>query len=104
MCRNVWSSALILLFLYVHREIYCICEQGYGFVVSILSQLVVSKVVCFFLSCTDVNPAAAQCAVETSVCNGVSLQPVITDLVRETHTHTDRYTHTNTDLVCNCQV
>ncbi|XP_012670898.1 methyltransferase N6AMT1 [Clupea harengus] len=31
--------------------------------------------------CTDVNPAAAQCAVETSVCNGVSLQPVITDLV-----------------------
>lgn len=31
--------------------------------------------------CTDVNPAAAQCAAETSVCNGVSLQPVITDLV-----------------------
>ncbi|XP_063073993.1 methyltransferase N6AMT1 [Engraulis encrasicolus] len=31
--------------------------------------------------CTDVNPAAAQCAAETSACNGVRLQPVITDLV-----------------------
>ncbi|XP_062374079.1 methyltransferase N6AMT1 [Sardina pilchardus] len=31
--------------------------------------------------CTDVNPAAAECAAETAVCNGVSLQPVITDLV-----------------------
>uniref|UniRef100_A0A3Q3X479 Methyltransferase small domain-containing protein n=1 Tax=Mola mola TaxID=94237 RepID=A0A3Q3X479_MOLML len=31
--------------------------------------------------CTDVNPAAAQCTAETSSCNGVSLQPVITSLV-----------------------
>ncbi|XP_071243898.1 methyltransferase N6AMT1 [Salvelinus alpinus] len=31
--------------------------------------------------CTDVNPAAAQCTLETSRCNGVSLQPIITDLV-----------------------
>lgn len=34
---------------------------------------------CF--SCTDVNPAAAQCTAETASCNRVSLQPVITDLV-----------------------
>ncbi|XP_021464646.1 methyltransferase N6AMT1 isoform X2 [Oncorhynchus mykiss] len=31
--------------------------------------------------CTDVNPAAAQCTLETSRCNAVSLQPIITDLV-----------------------
>ncbi|KAJ8004265.1 hypothetical protein DPEC_G00157020 [Dallia pectoralis] len=31
--------------------------------------------------CTDVNPAAAQCTQMTSRCNGVELQPVITDLV-----------------------
>ncbi|XP_028836429.1 methyltransferase N6AMT1 isoform X1 [Denticeps clupeoides] len=31
--------------------------------------------------CTDVNPAAAECAVQTSERNRVCLQPVITDLV-----------------------
>ncbi|XP_041732491.2 methyltransferase N6AMT1-like, partial [Coregonus clupeaformis] len=31
--------------------------------------------------CTDVNPEAAQCTLETSRYNGVSLQPIITDLV-----------------------
>ncbi|KAL1022371.1 hypothetical protein UPYG_G00025900 [Umbra pygmaea] len=31
--------------------------------------------------CTDVNPAAAQCTLETSCCNGIALQPIITDLV-----------------------
>ncbi|XP_036396012.1 methyltransferase N6AMT1 isoform X2 [Megalops cyprinoides] len=34
-----------------------------------------------FYLCTDVNPAAAQCTLETSSCNAVSLQPVVTDLV-----------------------
>ncbi|XP_023249120.1 hemK methyltransferase family member 2 isoform X2 [Seriola lalandi dorsalis] len=33
------------------------------------------------MSCTDVNPAAAQCTEKTASCNNVSLQPVITDLV-----------------------
>ncbi|MEQ2174981.1 hypothetical protein GOODEAATRI_013376 [Goodea atripinnis] len=33
------------------------------------------------MSCTDVNPAAAQCTARTASCNRVSLQPVITDLV-----------------------
>uniref|UniRef100_H2UCN5 N-6 adenine-specific DNA methyltransferase 1 n=1 Tax=Takifugu rubripes TaxID=31033 RepID=H2UCN5_TAKRU len=32
-------------------------------------------------SCTDVNPAAAQCTAKTSSSNKVSLQPVITSLV-----------------------
>ncbi|CAI5638285.1 unnamed protein product [Oreochromis niloticus] len=32
------------------------------------------------MSCTDVNPAAAQCTAETASCNRVSLQPLITDL------------------------
>ncbi|RVE75398.1 hypothetical protein OJAV_G00016420 [Oryzias javanicus] len=31
--------------------------------------------------CTDVNPAAAECTAKTASCNGVSLQPVVTDLV-----------------------
>ncbi|XP_053531912.1 methyltransferase N6AMT1 isoform X2 [Ictalurus punctatus] len=30
--------------------------------------------------CTDLNPAAAQCTAETSRCNNLDLQPVITDL------------------------
>nr|CAD67774.1 putative methylase [Tetraodon nigroviridis] len=34
-----------------------------------------------FISCTDLNPAAAQCTAKTSSCNRVSLQPVITSLV-----------------------
>lgn len=34
------------------------------------------------LRCTDVNPAAAECTAKTASCNGVSLQPVVTDLVR----------------------
>ncbi|XP_027888408.1 methyltransferase N6AMT1-like [Xiphophorus couchianus] len=33
-------------------------------------------------SCTDVNPAAAQCTARTACCNRVALQPVITDLVQ----------------------
>ncbi|XP_033958555.1 methyltransferase N6AMT1 isoform X2 [Pseudochaenichthys georgianus] len=32
-------------------------------------------------SCTDVNPAAAQCTAKTASCNDVSLQPVLTSLV-----------------------
>lgn len=36
---------------------------------------------CMSYSCTDVNPAAAQCTAKTSSCNKVSLQPLITSLV-----------------------
>uniref|UniRef100_A0A8C0I3H8 Methyltransferase HEMK2 n=1 Tax=Balaenoptera musculus TaxID=9771 RepID=A0A8C0I3H8_BALMU len=32
--------------------------------------------------CTDVNPEAAACTLETARCNKVHIQPVITDLVR----------------------
>ncbi|XP_051561342.1 methyltransferase N6AMT1 isoform X4 [Myxocyprinus asiaticus] len=32
-------------------------------------------------SCTDVNPAASQCTQETSHCNSLQLQPLVTDLV-----------------------
>ncbi|KAG9262169.1 methyltransferase N6AMT1 [Astyanax mexicanus] len=31
--------------------------------------------------CTDLNPAAAQCTAETSRCNKLDLQPIITDLM-----------------------
>ncbi|KAL7845881.1 hypothetical protein AOLI_G00240730 [Acnodon oligacanthus] len=33
-----------------------------------------------FYLCTDLNPAAAQCTAETSRCNKLDLQPVVTDL------------------------
>nr|XP_021525121.1 hemK methyltransferase family member 2 [Aotus nancymaae] len=32
--------------------------------------------------CTDINPEAAACTLETARCNGVHIQPVITDLVK----------------------
>ncbi|XP_078416285.1 methyltransferase N6AMT1 isoform X2 [Cetorhinus maximus] len=31
--------------------------------------------------CTDINPLAAACSVESARCNGVNIQPIITDLV-----------------------
>ncbi|XP_041066589.1 methyltransferase N6AMT1 isoform X3 [Carcharodon carcharias] len=33
------------------------------------------------LCCTDINPLAAACSVESARCNGVNIQPIITDLV-----------------------
>uniref|UniRef100_A0A2K6DVK5 Methyltransferase HEMK2 n=1 Tax=Macaca nemestrina TaxID=9545 RepID=A0A2K6DVK5_MACNE len=33
--------------------------------------------------CTDINPEAAACTLETASCNKVHIQPVITDLVKE---------------------
>ncbi|XP_062831109.1 methyltransferase N6AMT1 isoform X2 [Anolis carolinensis] len=30
--------------------------------------------------CTDINPLAALCTVETALCNNVNIQPIITDL------------------------
>ncbi|KAM4887701.1 methyltransferase N6AMT1 isoform 2-T2 [Thomomys bottae] len=32
--------------------------------------------------CTDINPEAAACTLETARCNKVQIQPVITDLVK----------------------
>ncbi|XP_041066587.1 methyltransferase N6AMT1 isoform X1 [Carcharodon carcharias] len=34
-----------------------------------------------FYLCTDINPLAAACSVESARCNGVNIQPIITDLV-----------------------
>ncbi|XP_043557140.1 methyltransferase N6AMT1 isoform X2 [Chiloscyllium plagiosum] len=34
-----------------------------------------------FYLCTDINPLAASCSVESARCNGVNIQPIITDLV-----------------------
>ncbi|KAJ8350811.1 hypothetical protein SKAU_G00259410 [Synaphobranchus kaupii] len=52
--------------------------SGSGVVSAFLASIVGPEAVCF---CTDVNPAAAQCTVETARCNNISLQPVLTDLV-----------------------
>ncbi|KAJ8253228.1 hypothetical protein GJAV_G00210500 [Gymnothorax javanicus] len=51
---------------------------GSGVVSAFLASIVGPEAV--FL-CTDVNAAAAQCTVETGRCNGVTLHPVVTDLV-----------------------
>ncbi len=63
----------------------CICE--YRRITSVLLFSVCSNVshwLCLFCSCTDVNPAAALCTLQTAHCNLLQLQPVITDLVRHT--------------------
>lgn len=59
----------------------CVCLEvgsGSGVVSAFLASLVGPAALYL---CTDVNPAAAQCTAKTASCNGVSLQPVITDLV-----------------------
>lgn len=52
--------------------------SGSGVASAFLASIVGPEAVCL---CTDVNPAAAQCTLETARCNGISLQPVVTDLV-----------------------
>ncbi|XP_051561339.1 methyltransferase N6AMT1 isoform X2 [Myxocyprinus asiaticus] len=42
---------------------------------------VVSAFLASVVGCTDVNPAASQCTQETSHCNSLQLQPLVTDLV-----------------------
>ncbi|XP_034033103.1 methyltransferase N6AMT1-like isoform X3 [Thalassophryne amazonica] len=62
----------------------CICVEvgsGSGVVSAFLASVVGSSA---FYLCTDVNPAAALCTAHTASFNSVSLQPVITDLVRST--------------------
>lgn len=58
----------------------CTCEQHACLTCNSVERR--SLIVCFSCSCTDVNPAAAQCTATTASCNSVSLQPVVTDLVR----------------------
>ncbi|XP_028318640.1 methyltransferase N6AMT1 isoform X2 [Gouania willdenowi] len=59
----------------------CVCVEvgvGSGAVSAFLASVIGPSAVYI---CTDVNPAAARCTVETASCNKVSLQPVLTDLV-----------------------
>uniref|UniRef100_A0A1A8PV81 Methyltransferase HEMK2 n=4 Tax=Nothobranchius TaxID=28779 RepID=A0A1A8PV81_9TELE len=58
----------------------CVCLEvgsGSGVVSAFLASVVGPSAVYI---CTDVNPAAAGCTATTASCNGVSLQPVLTDL------------------------
>lgn len=51
---------------------------GSGVVSAFLASVIGPNAIYF---CTDINPLAASCTLETSLCNGVNLHPVITDLV-----------------------
>ncbi|XP_066476313.1 methyltransferase N6AMT1 [Tiliqua scincoides] len=52
--------------------------SGSGIVASFLAAIVGPKALYI---CTDINPLASLCTVETAVRNNVSLQPIVTDLV-----------------------
>ncbi|XP_061483859.1 methyltransferase N6AMT1 isoform X2 [Rhineura floridana] len=51
---------------------------GSGVVSTFLASIVGPKALCL---CTDINPVAGLCTVETAVHNNVDIQPIITDLV-----------------------
>ncbi|KAM4676029.1 LOW QUALITY PROTEIN: methyltransferase N6AMT1 [Discoglossus pictus] len=53
-------------------------EVGCGSVVSAFTASLIGK--CFYL-CTDINPLAASCTLETAQTNKVNIEPIITDLV-----------------------
>ncbi|XP_067298980.1 methyltransferase N6AMT1 [Pseudorasbora parva] len=60
----------------------CVCLEvgsGSGVVSAFLASVLGSEVLYL---CTDVNPAAAQCTLQTSQRNLIQLQPVVTDLVQ----------------------
>lgn len=72
-CLHFWHQWLDL-------QLY-ICEWSSLETYSFCSAANVYYCVSLPSSCTDVNPAAAQCTATTSSSNKVSLQPVITSLV-----------------------
>ncbi|XP_075398505.1 methyltransferase HEMK2 isoform X1 [Tenrec ecaudatus] len=53
--------------------------SGSGVVSAFLSSMIGPQA---FYMCTDINPNAAACTLETAHCNKVCLQPIITDLVK----------------------
>ncbi|XP_060090356.1 methyltransferase N6AMT1 isoform X2 [Heteronotia binoei] len=55
--------------------------SGSGVISTFVASLIESKA---FYICTDINPAAGLCTVETAIRNKVDIQPIITDLV-ESH-------------------
>ncbi|XP_030634858.1 methyltransferase N6AMT1 [Chanos chanos] len=61
------------------RPVVCLeVGSGSGVISAFLGSVIGPEAVYL---CTDVNVAAAQCTLETSRCNHLSLQPVVTDLV-----------------------
>ncbi|TRY92777.1 hypothetical protein DNTS_024849 [Danionella cerebrum] len=59
----------------------CVCVEvgsGSGVVSAFLASIIGSETLYI---CTDVNPAAALCTLQTSQCNSLQLQPLVTDLV-----------------------
>ncbi|NXN94685.1 HEMK2 methyltransferase, partial [Rhinopomastus cyanomelas] len=53
--------------------------SGSGVVSTFLASSIIGSSALYL--CTDINPAAAYCTMETAVLNNVQLQPIITDLV-----------------------
>ncbi|NWY51103.1 HEMK2 methyltransferase, partial [Chionis minor] len=54
--------------------------SGSGVVSTFLASSIIGSNALYI--CTDINPAAAYCTLETALLNNVHLQPVITDLVK----------------------
>uniref|UniRef100_A0A8C8WPJ7 Methyltransferase HEMK2 n=1 Tax=Panthera leo TaxID=9689 RepID=A0A8C8WPJ7_PANLE len=54
--------------------------SGSGVVSAFLASMIGPQAL--YMVCTDINPEAAACTLETAHCNKVHIQPVITDLVK----------------------
>lgn len=73
-CANIY-----FIFFCFRVEICLEVGSGSGVVSTFLASLIGPQAL---YMCTDINPEAAACTLETARCNKVHIQPIITDLVK----------------------